>query len=1311
MRLKILLFVFLLWGSVSYAQNYIYNDTINYLVITEYRGDSKHRAYLELTNMGNKPVQLNQFKIGHWSQGSKLDYLTGKTVVANTAHRIPVDKVLQPGESFVFAAVQEYEAKMFARGFHDYQEKLTQDKMWEYADFQVHLNEGGDSTDIITPGLNYPFDQQWGPGMNGLYIQQHFANGDSIVVDQVVGMFTDVDGKQLPRNAAPGYDVAGVPFATGNSVLVRRFKVKQGNRNFNQARGVGLDDSEWIPIPFHGNQWRDPMWTVGNHGDYKLDANTLKSNVLAVDFANKTLTVPWGIRRGDDIMNYLETKPGIGWEYVMGADADSLTHAVQTGDQLLVYVCGNDLIFTTFKIIAKEPVANANTIVARANEYAPGGQNTQIENGVWDWPRITQNKSGKDSIWGFTGGIPYATRVDTLLERLDKPANASWEIVYASGTAKADLAHGDKLKVTASNGSVKEYFISVLPYRANRDATLSAIQWPDIPEYYKGLNGWIGDTIPGFGSLVYNYNIEVPLDVESIPAFVATKSDPNAKVKVDRASNLSGSEQDRTITFTVTAEDDTTISNYNIVLTKQKDPDNLQPYYAKPFISEVSHQLRREDVYFVEICNPGNQPLDLSDYMLAGGTSANPAEVIANKETWLTRFKKYIPGYKWQKQADWDVNGPFIAEDEISVNQLVLPGDVFVMGAISYTECDWPEYPAYTQLDVQFANKTTSCYNWVNQWGEEVAGGSNANVASIRFQNRLYLFKILNDSVKQGLKPATNPNDFELIDAVGNTETGNWKIGGVTAHRVFSIRRKPGIFKGNPVLGGAMGSNTKPAEFTLNDLTYYEKLNMNGTDAMRSTVTDVGKHFFYVPTHYMSTVGSKVYKVSEGYGKDGKTENIKGITTGTKVSDFIANLIKKNEKQSLKVTSKANGSLLPMNALLTLNDTLTVLSADSTNTTKYALNVTAEGLSSNAVLSSTRYKITVDVQPKSAGETSAAGSGTVSGFDYGTSLRTIINNITVPAGASMDIINADGSYASLTQLNFDSTYVFVTVNSEIYLDVLAENGITGIKYRLTPESSPSSAFVLSNKYSVIQKELLIDFVPGGINVQSFISYLVASEGATIKLVDKMGFERIDGAVADDDKLVVTSADKTVTVVYHIGRLATQYVTEPTYLAYILSREYAIDQVVYNVAGVDGKETVSNFLTKVTPAAGASVAVVDKAGTVKINGDINGGDKVKVTSADGKIVVYYTFGPLTSTSWMDAAQIELYPNPSNGKLNVTGVEKGQRIQVYNSAGAAIIDINVESNHEIFSIEKHPAGLYMIVVSDENKLLGKYKAIKY
>ncbi len=79
--------------------------------------------------------------------------------------------------------------------------------------------------------------------------------------------------------------------------------------------------------------------------------------------------------------------------------------------------------------------------------------------------------------------------------------------------------------------------------------------------------------------------------------------------------------------------------------------------------------------------------------------------------------------------------------------------------------------------------------------------------------------------------------------------------------------------------------------------------------------------------------------------------------------------------------------------------------------------------------------------------------------------------------------------------------------------------------------------------------------------------------------------------------------------------------------------------------------------------------------------------------------------------MVTSQIELYPNPFSGKLNVSGVERGQRIQVYNAVGSAITNINVQRNHEIIDINEHPAGLYLIVVSDKNRLLGKYKAINY
>ena len=1310
MRLKFLLFTMFLWLGVINAQEYIYTDTINYLVITEYRGDNTNRTYLEITNMGSEPVQLNQFKIGHWGGSDQLDYTTGKVTDTSAGYRIPSDKVLQPGESFAFAAVKEFGPRMFAKGLEGFPERVNHPKTWEYADFLVHLpEEKGDETDIVTENFYGPFNEQWGPGMNGFFIEQHFPDGDSVVVDQVLGMFTGEGGRNLDRVSGSGYDVAGVTEATGNCVLVRRFNVKRGNLDFNSSRGVGLEDSEWIPIPLHGGEWRAPMWTMGNHGDYNLDENTLESDVIDVDFANKKLNIPWGIRRGDDIMNYFVQKPGIGWEYIMAPNADSLTHVAQTGDKLLIYVCGNDLDLQAFDIVVKEPTVDANMVVPVTNEDPEGGWRDVIDNGYMAWPRVTQHESGMDSIWGTRGGIPYATRVDSLLERLEKPANASWEIVYASGTPKPDLSNGDKLKVTAQNGDIKEYYIAVLPYRANSDSYLSSITWPDIPEFYKGIFGWVGDTIPGFGTQVFSYNVEVPLITDGIPALVAKKSDPNATLEVTRATSLSGSLENRTVRFKVIAEDDSTISTYTVVLTKEKNPVNQQPYFADPFISEVSHNWWWSGTDFCELFNPGNQPLDLSDYMLIMGSSTNPADIIANtnESNWLMRYEKYIPGYKWAgDESDWVVE-PYLAEADLAVNAVVLPGDVFAMGSINRAECDWPEYPATTQLDVSFRPFASDCYTWENQWREAVHSGGNGTPFGKWHTNIIYLFKIDNDSIKKGLKPATDPNDFILIDVLGKEDGSLWTVGGQSINNPFSLRRKPEIYKGNPVVGAVLGPTVEDAEYDVYNLNYYANQGFGWPWRMRNIVSDIGKHFMYTPTQYMSTVGSVVYKVSEGYVSP---QQIKGLTTGTTASAFLANVIKQNENQSLTLTRSGDGAQLAMDAVIGLNDTLTVVSADSTNTTKYVLDVTEEGLSSNALLTSSRYEITISSEPKSAGGANEDGVGSITGFEYGTPLQTIVNNVTVPAGARMDIVNGKGEYVSLKTLNFDTAYVTVTVNSDTYFDVLAENGTTRITYQLLPQSSANDAFILSDVYSVSQRDLLIQFVPRGTNTQSFLANLVAATGATMKLVDKMGYERTDGVVADDDKVVVTSANGTKTVVYHISKLATLYLQNTTYLAYILSNNYGIDQVNYVINNVSGSETIGNFYTRITPAAGATAVVVDKNGVEKTTGDINGSDMVKVTSADGKVVVMYTFGQLTNAGQLEANQIEIYPNPSSGLLNVSGVKKGQRIQVYNAVGSAIVDVNVQNNRELIDLNDNPAGLYLIVISEQNRILGKYKAVK-
>jgi hypothetical protein len=124
---------------------------------------------------------------------------------------------------------------------------------------------------------------------------------------------------------------------------------------------------------------------------------------------------------------------------------------------------------------------------------------------------------------------------------------------------------------------------------------------------------------------------------------------------------------------------------------------------------------------------------------------------------------------------------------------------------------------------------------------------------------------------------------------------------------------------------------------------------------------DLGQHFMNEPTHYKSTVTSVVYKVSEGYSME---EEIRGMTPGTTVGTFLSNLNKANEGQSLTVMS--GDAQLGMDDLLSMDDVLVVLSADSTNTSQYILEVSPEGLSSNALLTSSLYDVIIENEPKSA---------------------------------------------------------------------------------------------------------------------------------------------------------------------------------------------------------------------------------------------------------------------------------------------------------------------------------------------------------
>jgi hypothetical protein len=121
-------------------------------------------------------------------------------------------------------------------------------------------------------------------------------------------------------------------------------------------------------------------------------------------------------------------------------------------------------------------------------------------------------------------------------------------------------------------------------------------------------------------------------------------------------------------------------------------------------------------------------------------------------------------------------------------------------------------------------------------------------------------------------------------------------------------------------------------------------------------------------------------------------------------------------------------------------------------------------------------------------------------------------------------------------------------------------------------------------------------------------------------------------------------------------------------------------------------------------------IIDGTGNEKATGDIDRTDMVKVVAADGKTIVYYTFGTLVNSNVLETNDFSVYPNPTSDKLNVTGLERGNKIQLYNSVGVVVFESDAKANQETISMESLPSGMYLIIVRDDITVLSRNKIIK-
>ena len=1269
MKTKItFLFTFLLLVSFSVRSQMV--DTVRSLVITEAMTiDSPvSRSYVELTNMGSAAINLSNFELGANAWTLSLAFHTPPTHCT----RLP-DVMLQPGETYVIAYVRDFAEKRL-----DLNLPRTWPIIWEKADLQVHEDEGTAGTNEGLDSISkyyglLPYGGGW-----AIYLEYH-AGGDSAVVD---GVFLHIDpvANRIDGTNVEKRGVAGIPLGWGaGNVIVRKTTVTQGVFNWDDSRGTNAEESGWMVIPPRqtGGGAARFFTTIGHHGNVTLNSASVSSEKITVDWANSVMEVPWGIYK-DSIMSDYTLADGIGWHYRLSPDVEDSTHRIAvTGDTLIMYGVGESAHRIDFAIVQQAPAANMNLVFPKNLRFQNAAGNVG-----WSTPfYVTENQPVIDTV----GSIEFRTRVDTLFKYLDKAENASWEIVWVDGIQRSDVKQGDILKVTAFDGSIKNYFLDVddIP-EPSHNAGLSAITWPDAPEYFRQNPAWNDDTIPGFNANKLLYNVTLPYGTTNVPAFKAVPANLNARVTENRAVLLSGTVSDRTTSFEVTAEDDTTIRNYSVVFSVEKLPDLIQPFTPDPFISEIVRKEWRQNS-FIEITNPGNQPLDLSNYLIIRGWLGQaPSVFFANqKANYNNRFMAYIPGYEYQSLEEWTVNPDIIIKD-LSVNPILDPGETFVLAYIESGAGGW----AYNSMcDVIWTGQNTlkddpatggtqgvKVFNR-RDYGMYANNMSPAFLSNTAGAMSVSIYKIMNDSIKNGTKALGDLNDFELIDVFGTYDGVEWAPGGVPlgTHNTY-IRRKAGFWKGAtlPGINGSWGASNEESEWYYDDwFGIQAKLGLPTEYSAEPYIGEnIGLHAMDEVTVYLSTIASYVYKVSDGYVSP---QTINGVLPDTKVTDLLLNINKNDAGQILTVIGKEGESII------TANDTLMVTSADGVNVTKYVMSIGA--LNSDAVLTSSVYTISTE-----------GSTRTISGIPVGTSIQEVRANVTKPQSAMLNIIDANDRMVSMQVRNFDTVYVNTQATNNIFFEVIAENGVTIIKYQLQLNLLQSDAFVFSDLYDVNQEARTISLIPGGIRVQEFFNYLTGNEGAVLKLYDKEGLEVLEGNVAYDDVVIVSSPDGTSTKVYVLD-----FLNEPKGMeAYVVSDVLNVNQLETIISSIQPGLDLNTFYNLVTAAPGSTMTILDAGDLTKTTGQIVPGDQLKVVSGDGQLTVIYTL-TLTTGVNPDAGQhaIRVYPNPAQDVVFVEGINGSSVIEVRNILGALVKLVKTE-NSDLVSIPMNElsSGIYFL-----------------
>ena len=524
-----------------------------------------------------------------------------------------------------------------------------------------------------------------------------------------------------------------------------------------------------------------------------------------------------------------------------------------------------------------------------------------------------------------------------------------------------------------------------------------------------------------------------------------------------------------------------------------------------------------------EIFNPGSTIIPMGDYIIANATAGTLSSVVASKDMLF----KMRPGYTLDSSRI--STGIYYNTRHYPFETDLGPGKTLVFGR-GYPE-GWTSTNVFRDLcdfrdtngDLAYAS---NLYGFVD----------GARICYFGVNNSFYLIRIDNDSIFEGLKSADDPNDFTIIDIFGTQGANNNRIiegvfvGDMSA---TSLERKKEIWKGNPDNYGSFGS-TEPG---------------SGEWDKYQGMMYIGTHEYTPYTGHYTTVYSLLYKVSPGFGSD---QTIGLVPPGTTAEVFLLNVFPNVSDAILNVTNSDSTVLKTGTDLLVEGDKLCVVSLAGTNSTTYTISVQLPG--NNARLTSSLYSISESGQ-----------QGLISGIPSFTTLEELLNQISVPSGAELSVIDTRGQQVGNERVLFDTLIIVKTIVSDsIILEVTAEDGITKIFYKLSIQVD--LPYVLSDFYLVRQELDIIDMFQAKTTVRTFLSRLVPSTGAEMTVIDKQGnMLSIEGIMSKDDRLLVSD-----------GTNSTTYLLKDMYA----SVDASLKNITINNTGIEGFDPAVTLYTVV-----------------------------------------------------------------------------------------------------------------------------------